>query len=99
MSQRVPQGESASFWMVGGQKRLRFYALTRILGVSGDTLYRWRRGSPHSPALEVVVERSGSKNVVWVEVATLRRWLGDNRPGLVEKLDKYEESNPLPIRR
>jgi hypothetical protein len=71
------------------QNRIRFYALTRILGVSANTIYLWRAGTDKSPALAVEVERVKNKNVVWVSVAVLENWLKEYRPKLVKNLNRF----------
>jgi hypothetical protein len=74
----------------GDPHRIRFYALTRVLGISANTIYLWRRGGlPDTPALQVEVERVKNKNKVWVRVDRLDLWLKENRPKLLKNLHQY----------
>jgi hypothetical protein len=77
----------------GKPNRVRFHALTQILGVSANTLYLWRKGALTSaPALPIEVDQTGTKPKVWVDLAELEGWLAKHRSGhqLLKRLRSYE---------
>lgn len=79
--------------------QIRFYALCRILGVSAQTIYTWRKGFANgfsnTPPLPVIVERYGGRNNVWVDRRELITWLGSFRPHLRVRLNQWERQCSL----
>jgi predicted nucleotidyltransferase/DNA-binding transcriptional regulator YiaG len=74
------------------RQKITFFHLARILDVSANTLYSWRRGywsegcqTGCSP-LPVHVDRIRRKNHAWVYSDEMLAWLEKNRPALVPRL-------------